>query len=100
METKLDKVRAYYGGFDEWGRLDSPEGIRELARALEVLTERLAPGARVLDLGGGPGRYTIERCLHRSLVATIFALHRARHIEPAQLLQRMVGDPITENIAP
>ena len=60
METRLDRVRAYYDGFDEWGRLDSPEGVRELARALEVLTERLSPGARVLDLGGGPGRYTVE----------------------------------------
>jgi ubiquinone/menaquinone biosynthesis C-methylase UbiE len=73
METKLDKVRAYYGSFDEWGRLDSPEGVRELARALEFLEEKLAPGARVLDLGGGPGRYTIElaRRGHRVVLADL-----------------------------
>ena len=58
--TKLDKVRAYYASFDEWSRLESPEGARELARTLEILTEQLTPGARVLDLGGGPGRYAIE----------------------------------------
>jgi S-adenosylmethionine-dependent methyltransferase len=58
--TKLDRLRAYYASFDEWGRLDSPEGVRELARALEILEEKLAPGSRVLDLGGGPGRYAIE----------------------------------------
>lgn len=60
METNLDKIRAYYASFDEWGRLDTPEGTRELAHALEILTDKLAPGARVLDLGGGPGRYAIE----------------------------------------
>ena len=59
METNLDKIRAYYASFDEWGRLDAPEGTRELTRALEILSDRLALGARVLDLGGGPGRYAL-----------------------------------------
>lgn len=73
MDTDLDKIRAYYAGFDEWGRLDAPEGARELTRALEVLAERLAPAARVLDLGGGPGRYAIElaRRGHRVVLADL-----------------------------
>ncbi|HEX3759691.1 MAG TPA: methyltransferase domain-containing protein [Kofleriaceae bacterium] len=73
METNLDKVRAYYASFDEWGRLDAPEGARELTRALEILTDKLAPGARVLDLGGGPGRYAIElaRRGHRVVLADL-----------------------------
>jgi cyclopropane fatty-acyl-phospholipid synthase-like methyltransferase len=73
METNLDKVRAYYAAFDEWGRLDAPEGARELARALEVLVDKLPPGARVLDLGGGPGRYAIELAKrgHRVVLADL-----------------------------
>jgi S-adenosylmethionine-dependent methyltransferase len=64
METDLDKIRTYYASFDEWGRLDAPEGARELAHTLEILADKLAPGARVLDLGGGPGRYAIELAKH------------------------------------
>jgi hypothetical protein len=62
VETNLDKIRAYYASFDGWGRLDGPEGVRELTRALEILVDRLAPGARVLDLGGGPGRQARAGC--------------------------------------
>jgi len=73
METNLDKIRAYYASFDEWGRLDALEGTRELTRALEILADKLAPGARVLDLGGGPGRYAIElaRRGHRVVLADL-----------------------------
>jgi len=73
METNLDKIRAYYASFDEWGRLEAPEGARELTRALEILADQLAPGARVLDLGGGPGRYAIELAKrgHRVVLADL-----------------------------
>jgi S-adenosylmethionine-dependent methyltransferase len=73
MTTKLDRVRAYYAGFDEWARLDSPEGARELARTLELLTEKLAPSSHILDLGGGPGRYSIAlaRLGHRVVLADL-----------------------------
>lgn len=78
METNLDRIRAYYATFDEWGRLDSPEGARELARALEILGEKLAPSSRVLDLGGGPGRYAIELAIRRHRVVLA-------DLSPAQL---------------
>jgi ubiquinone/menaquinone biosynthesis C-methylase UbiE len=73
VETNLDKIRAYYASFDEWGRLDAPEGARELTRALEILDDRLGSGSRVLDLGGGPGRYAIElaRRGHRVVLADL-----------------------------
>jgi SAM-dependent methyltransferase len=73
METRLDKIRTYYASFDEWGRLDAPEGARELAHALEILADKLAPGARILDLGGGPGRYAIELAKrgHRVVLADL-----------------------------
>jgi ubiquinone/menaquinone biosynthesis C-methylase UbiE len=83
VETNLDKIRAYYAAFDEWGRLDAPEGARELTRALEILADQLAPGARVLDLGGGPGRYAIELAKrgHRVVLADLSPelLEVARH---------------------
>jgi ubiquinone/menaquinone biosynthesis C-methylase UbiE len=55
-------VRDYYARFGEreWARLENPsDGQVEFAITRAVLAQHLQPGARVLDLGGGPGRYTI-----------------------------------------
>lgn len=60
--TTSDAVRAYYAGFGEreWARLEDPEdGAVEFAITCHSLTAYLPPNARVLDIGGGPGRYTI-----------------------------------------
>ncbi|MDQ6917944.1 MAG: class I SAM-dependent methyltransferase [Candidatus Dormibacteraeota bacterium] len=73
---RLDPVRAYYEarGDSEWHRLDNPyEGAieRELHRRA---FERLLPSrARVLDLGGGPGHWTIwlARRGHRVVLADL-----------------------------
>ena len=58
-----DDVRAYYAGFGEreWARLTDPDcdGVAEFAVTTHALQAHLPPGARVLDLGGGPGRYAI-----------------------------------------
>lgn len=56
----IDAIRHYYARYDEWGRLDTPAGRLELQRCLQILERHLDPQSRVLDLGGGPGRYTIE----------------------------------------
>ena len=58
MTTDFDRVRSYYAGFDEWGRLDTPEGELEFEIVKSILAERLPPAADVLDLGGGPGRHS------------------------------------------
>jgi len=58
--TDRDRIRAYYAGTGEGARLDSAAGELELARTLELVERRVEPPARVLDLGGGPGRETIE----------------------------------------
>ena len=73
MATNHERVRAYYSGFDEWSRLESPAGALEFARAVRILDKRLAPSSRVLDLGGGPGRYAIELAKrgHRVVLADI-----------------------------
>ena len=57
-----DAVRAYYASFGEreWARLEDPEdGAVEFAVTCHTLATYLPRDARSLDIGGGPGRYTI-----------------------------------------
>lgn len=57
-----DAVRAFYAGFGEreWGRLDRPDdGWLEYTITTHALEHYLPLGARVLDNGGGPGRYSL-----------------------------------------
>jgi S-adenosylmethionine-dependent methyltransferase len=53
------RVGRYYASFDEWSRLDTPPGRLELLRALEIIDDIVPDPARILDLGGGPGRYAL-----------------------------------------
>lgn len=61
MGVGLDDVRAYYRSFGdrEWKRLDRAEGIIEFSVNTHFLEAHLPPSGRVLDLGGGPGRYAV-----------------------------------------
>jgi len=54
-------VLQYYASFheDEWNRLTWPEGVVEFAVTTHALSKYLPPAGRVLDIGGGPGRYSI-----------------------------------------
>lgn len=57
-----DAVRAYYASFSEreWARLENPDdGAVEFSITCHTLATYLPPDARVLDIGGGPGRYAI-----------------------------------------
>jgi SAM-dependent methyltransferase len=57
-----EAVRAYHAQFSEreWTRLEnSADGQVEFAVTCRTLLQYLPSPARVLDLGGGPGRYTI-----------------------------------------
>ncbi len=69
-----DRVQTYYDGFDEWSRLQTPAGRLEYKRTLSYITARLSRGSDVLDVGGGPGRYTI---------ALAEANHRVSLIDPS-----------------
>ncbi|MCP4755714.1 MAG: methyltransferase domain-containing protein, partial [Proteobacteria bacterium] len=57
--TDTSKIRRYYSQFPEWDRLDTSEGRLEFELSIGHLESHLIPGTRILDLGGGPGRYTI-----------------------------------------
>jgi SAM-dependent methyltransferase len=82
-----DTVLAYYDSFGEreWARLTRPEdGAVEFAVTRRAIAAHLPPGARVLDLGCGPGRYALwlaERG-HRVTLAdfspALLALARAK----------------------
>lgn len=57
-----DIVRSFYAGFGEreWGRLDRPaDGQLEFAITTAMLAQHLPAHGRVLDNGGGPGRYSL-----------------------------------------
>lgn len=55
-------VRRYYEAFGEreWQRLDNPaDGAIEFAVTCDALATHLPATGRVLDIGGGPGRYAL-----------------------------------------
>jgi S-adenosylmethionine-dependent methyltransferase len=55
-------VRDYYddGVEREWCRLDSPLGRIEFASTLRLIDKYFPASGTVCDVGGGPGRYTLE----------------------------------------
>lgn len=56
-----DLVREYNKSFAEreWDRLTWPEGVIEFAVTTHALGQHLPPTGRILDIGGGAGRYSI-----------------------------------------
>ncbi len=56
----VDIVRQYYDDNvqDEWNRLE--RHIAEFGITRRVLAQHIRPGDRVLDMGGGPGRYSLH----------------------------------------
>ncbi len=55
-------VRNYYNNdVDwEWQRLETPYRRFEIESTLRLVGEHFPPEGRIADIGGGPGRYTIE----------------------------------------
>jgi SAM-dependent methyltransferase len=55
------QIEEHYAATDEEGRLQKPRGAVEFLRTMEIIRRFLpAPPARILDVGGGPGRYALE----------------------------------------
>jgi len=58
VEDVPPEVIAHYERFDEASRLTDAEGFLEWDRTIDILSRHLPPPpARILDVGGGPGRY-------------------------------------------
>lgn len=53
----LNRVEKYYYGYDEWGRLERHRVEFELTK--RALDRYISPNSSVIDVGGGPGRYSI-----------------------------------------
>ncbi len=70
-----DVVRQYYDAAPEreWARLGSPYRKLELVTTLHLVDRYFPPQCHVVDIGGGPGRYTAE-LLRRGFRVTLVDL--------------------------
>lgn len=61
-----DPVASFYGGLGqgEWDRLETPFFQIEYLSTLRLIERYFPSTGRVLDLGGGPGRYTLDLLQH------------------------------------
>ena len=68
-------VRDFYNrnAVQEWERLDQPLGRIEFASTLHLIDRYFPAQGHVCDIGGGPGRYTIE-LIRRGYQVTLFDL--------------------------
>lgn len=57
MET-LDYLTDYYRQYDEEGRLLSRHGAVEFLTTMRYIEKYLQPGARIIEIGAGTGRYS------------------------------------------
>ncbi len=75
-------VRGFYEGSDEPTRLRSGEGRVELLRTQQILRAALAPGSRILDVGGADGAHAewLQGDGHRVEVVNLVP----RHVEGAR----------------
>ena len=62
MPLMHSPVATYYdaNAEQEWSRLDQPLGRLEFLSTLHLIDRYLGPPGRACDIGGGPGRYTLE----------------------------------------
>jgi ubiquinone/menaquinone biosynthesis C-methylase UbiE len=72
-----DSVKAFYSELSqgEWERLDSAFSKIELLSTLRLIDKYFPGKGHVLDVGGGPGRYTIE-LLNRGYTVSLVDLNR------------------------
>ena len=68
-------VRSYYNKNveQEWTRLEGPLGRIEFASTLRLMERHFPPRGDICDIGGGPGRYSIE-LLKRGYFTTLVDL--------------------------
>ena len=87
-------VRDYYneGVIDEWERLAKPYPRLELLSTLRLVDDFFPNSGRVIDIGGGPGRYTIE-LLQRGYQVTLIDLSEANASFARDKLGELELDP-------
>lgn len=70
VKTEVERLKNYYKMQREWARLETSFGMLEFQETMSAIDEYLHPPGHVLDLGGGPGRYTIQ-LLERGFSVTL-----------------------------
>jgi SAM-dependent methyltransferase len=83
-------VQQYYDGCveREWDRLARPYRRFELVSTLRLIDEHFPPAGRIVDIGGGPGRYTIELA-RRGYKVTLIDLAAGNVARACQELARL-----------
>ena len=97
-------VRNYYAAFgeNEWHRLTRPEGVIEFAVTTHALNQHLPKHGRLLDIGGGPGRYSLwlaqrgYRVVLADLSPNLLDIARAKIAEAG--VQSQIEDVVTGNV--
>jgi ubiquinone/menaquinone biosynthesis C-methylase UbiE len=56
----FEYLTSYYSDYDEEGRLLSKHGQVEFLTTMRYIEKYLTPGARILEIGAGTGRYSLE----------------------------------------
>jgi SAM-dependent methyltransferase len=96
-----ERVQAYYASFGEreWARLENPDdGTMEFAVTRRMLEEYLPLNSHVLDIGGGPGRYSIWLAQHGHRVVLADLSPQLLSIARAKIEEAGVGSNIEEII--
>jgi ubiquinone/menaquinone biosynthesis C-methylase UbiE len=92
-------VRAYYAasGEREWERLERPaDGAVEFAVTTDTLGRYLPAGSRIIDVGGGPGRYAIWLAQRGNTVTLVDLSPELLTIARARVHEAGVEDRVTE----
>lgn len=94
-----EATRRYYDSFGEreWSRLENPnDGVVEFAITCYVLNQYLPPASRILDLGGGPGRYTIWLVQHGHRVVLADLSPELLRIAQTKIAQAGLNEQVEE----
>ena len=60
MEDHKEKLTEFYNKFNENKRLDHRHGQVEFITSMKYIHEYLEPGDKIVDIGAGPGRYSLQ----------------------------------------
>lgn len=84
----IERIRQYYEGYDEDGRLAPRHGQVEFLTTMHYIRRYLRPGMRVLEIGAGTGRYTLALAREGYRVDAIELLRS----NLSKLLENIKGD--------
>ena len=99
MSARDERVQRYYAthAVQEWNRLEAAgDGAIEFALTTRLVREHLPESSRVLDLGGGPGRYTIHLAEQGHSVVLADIVPALLEVAREQIEAALVGHNVEE----